>query len=197
MRATAPEYGAPWPGNAGPSSGGLRKPATCCSSETFIRLSVPPERTVVVVTHNSGTARQHNSATCTSASVPHPRCHPQQRRCHGSVFGTGSFGVSRAHILCFFFPLFVKCCATNGVASFFPRGAGLPQGAYVCARANAGARRGVGAISKPSKIDNKKRWPSASGVRGRAPARARAGGRAWVRATRAGGSCVSRDGSVS
>ena len=41
-----------------------------CSSETCIRSSVPPERIIFIVIHNSGTARQHNSATCSSASVP-------------------------------------------------------------------------------------------------------------------------------
>ena len=42
-------------------------------------------------------------------------------RCHGSVFGTGSFRVFGAHVLCFFFPLFMKCCATNEVTFFSTR----------------------------------------------------------------------------
>ena len=73
MWANAPEYGAPWPGNAGPSSGvseSQRHQRLGCTSETCIRSSVPPECIIVVVTHNSGTARQHNSATCSSASAP-------------------------------------------------------------------------------------------------------------------------------
>ena len=63
-------------------------------------------------------------------------------------------------------------------------------------RANAGvwarARRGVGANSKPSKIDNIKRWPSAAGVRARGRPGARGCGHVGV-----GVSCLSRDKSVS
>ena len=66
LSADAPEYGAPWLGNAGAGSEASRPRArsgVCRLPVSCICSMVLPERVIVIVIHNSRAAQQHNLAT--------------------------------------------------------------------------------------------------------------------------------------